>query len=60
MFKTNGMLSSGIVFIRDNAHLHMVAYTLGNFRWEVFDYPPYNSDVAPNNFHLFIYIFCSL
>ena len=37
------MLSSGTVFIRDNARPHTAATTkslLKHFRWEVFDYPP--------------------
>jgi transposase len=55
------MLTSGVVLIHDNAHAHTVACTwapLKHFKWELFDHPPYSSDLAlaPCDYHLFIYL----
>lgn len=53
--KRRGLLSSGIVLIgHDNAHLQNAEVTQNfQFNWEVFDHPPYSTDLAPNVFHLF-------
>ena len=54
--KRRGMLSSGIVFLHDNARPHTAAQTqdlLRKFKWEVFKHPPYSPDLAPSDFHLF-------
>jgi hypothetical protein len=29
---------------------------LEHFNWELFDYPPYSPDLAPNDYHLFTYL----
>lgn len=51
-----GMLSSGIVLIHDNTQPHTAVVPqklLRQFRWEVFNYPAYSPNLAPNDFHLF-------
>jgi len=53
------MLSSGIVLLHDNARPHTAVRTaqlLQQFRWEVFDHPPYNPDLAPNDYYLFMHL----
>ena len=53
------MLSSGIVLLHDNARPHTAAQTaqlLQQFRWEVFDHPPYSPDLAPSDYHLFMHL----
>ena len=48
--KRRGMLSSGIVLLHDNARPRTAARTaqlLQQFRWEVFDHPPYSPDLVP-------------
>jgi transposase len=55
--KRRGMLSAGIVFLHDNARPHTAQRTaslLQEFSWEVFNHPPYNPDLAPSDFHLFL------
>jgi len=57
--KRRGMLSSGIVLLHDNARPHTAAGTaqmLQQFRWEVFDHPPYSPDLAPSDYHLFMHL----
>ena len=57
--KRRGMLSSGIVLLHDNARPHTAARTaqlLQQFRWEVFDHPPYSPDLAPSDYHLFMHL----
>ena len=54
--KRRGILTSGIVLIHDNACPHSAAATqqiLKQFKWDVFDHPPYSPDLAPSDFHLF-------
>ena len=54
--KRRGRLTKGIVLLHDNARPHTAARTstlLSEIGWEVFDHPPYSSDLAPNDFHLF-------
>ena len=54
--KRRGMLSSGIVFLHDNARPHTAHRTvelLEQFKWEIFDHPPYSPDLAPSDYHLF-------
>lgn len=54
--KRRGMLTSGVVLIHDNARPHTAARTRGlleEFRWELFEHPPYSPDLAPCDFHLF-------
>jgi hypothetical protein len=29
---------------------------LEHFDWELFDHSPYSPDIAPNDYHLFIYL----
>jgi hypothetical protein len=51
------MLTYGIAVIHDDARLHAVPRTrtlLNNFNWELFDYTPYRSDLAPSDYHLLI------
>jgi len=57
--KRRGMLSSVIVLLHDNARPYTVARTaqlLQQFRWEVFDHPPYSPDLAPSDYHLFMHL----
>jgi len=44
------------LLFHDNARLHMANRTLellNHFGWEVFDHPPYRSDLALSDYHLF-------
>lgn len=55
--KRRGMLSSGIVFLHDNARPHTARSTvhlIEKFGWDVFDHPPYSPDLAPSDYHLFL------
>jgi histone-lysine N-methyltransferase SETMAR len=57
--KRRGILTSGVVFLHDNAHPHTIVRTralLNNFNWELFDRPPYSLDLAPSDYHLFTYL----
>jgi hypothetical protein len=39
----------------DNAELHAAACTcalLEQFNWEIFEHPPYSSDLAPSDYHV--------
>jgi len=48
-----------VVFHRDNARPHVSVKSLQKlkgFGWDVLNHPPYSSDMAPSDFHLF----CSL
>jgi hypothetical protein len=52
------MLTSGVVLLHDNAHLHTAARTralLEHFNWELSDHP-YSSDLALSDYHLFTYL----
>jgi len=44
--------------IHDNARPHTAAATQNviTFGWEQFDHPPYNPDLAPSDFHLFLHL----
>jgi hypothetical protein len=49
------MLTSGVVL---NARPRRAARTrvlLEHFNWELFDHPPYNPDLVPSDYHMFIY-----
>lgn len=57
--KRRGLLSSGIVFLHDNARPHTATATreiIEKFKWEIFDHPPYSPDLAPSDFHLFMHL----
>ena len=50
------MLAKRIVLLHDNARPHTATRTnalIKLFNWEIFDHPPYSSDLAPSNYHLF-------
>jgi hypothetical protein len=50
------MLTSGVVFLHDNARPHTVAHTralLEHFNWELFGHPPDSLHLAPSDYHLF-------
>lgn len=54
--KRPGLLSKGVFLIHDNARPHSARITqekLTNFRWQVFQHPPYSPDLAPSDYHLF-------
>jgi hypothetical protein len=54
--KRHEMLTSSVVLLQDNVHLHTVARTwalLEHFKWELFDHLPYSPDLAPSSYHLF-------
>jgi len=49
------MLTKGVVLLH-NARPHTPARTnalIKLFNWEIFDYPSYSPDLAPNDYHLF-------
>jgi hypothetical protein len=52
------MLTSSVVLLHDNVHLHTGARTqaLLNHNWELSDHPPNNPDLTPSNYHLFTYL----
>jgi histone-lysine N-methyltransferase SETMAR len=53
------MLTYGVVLLHYNARPHTAALTqalMGHFVWELFHHPPYSPDLAPNDYHLFIYL----
>jgi histone-lysine N-methyltransferase SETMAR len=57
--KRHGILTSGVVLLHDNAHLHTAARTralLKHFNWELFYHPPYTSNLAPSYCLLFSYL----
>jgi histone-lysine N-methyltransferase SETMAR len=57
--KRCGILTTGVVFLRDYVQLHTAARTralLERFSWEFFDHPPYSPDLAPSDYHLFKYL----
>lgn len=56
--KRRGKLSSGIILLHDNARPHTAAKTnekIQDFRWELFDHPPYSPDLAPSDYFLFLH-----
>ncbi|GBM95850.1 hypothetical protein AVEN_31737-1 [Araneus ventricosus] len=53
------LLTSGAVFLYDNALSHSVQRTQGllhQFKRNVFNHPPYNPDLAPSDYHLFTHM----
>ncbi|GFW90291.1 histone-lysine N-methyltransferase SETMAR [Trichonephila clavipes] len=57
--KRRGMLNAGFVFILDNDCPHTVRRTaavLTEFGWKLFDHPPYSSDLAPSDYHVFLHL----
>ncbi|GFW71907.1 mariner Mos1 transposase [Trichonephila clavipes] len=48
--KRRGMLTTGDVLLRHTAAV------LTEFGWELFDHPPYSSDLAPRDFHFFLHL----
>jgi hypothetical protein len=47
------------VLLCGNARLHTAARTralLEHFSWELLDHLPYSPDLAPSDYHLFIYL----
>jgi hypothetical protein len=47
------------VKLHDNVRLHTAAVTqdlIATFGWEQFDHPPYNPDLAPSDFHVFLHL----
>jgi histone-lysine N-methyltransferase SETMAR len=57
--KGNGMLSRGVVILRDNARPHTAATPqdlIVTFGWEQLDHPPYSPDLAPRDFHVFLHL----
>ena len=54
--KRTGMLSDAIILSHVNAILHianLVRDKLQGFGWEALQYPPYNLDLSPCDFHIF-------
>ena len=46
----------GVVFHHDNARPHVSRQTLrklNSLKWDVLTHPPYSSDIAPSDYHLF-------
>jgi hypothetical protein len=53
------MLTSGIVLLHDKTRPNTAARTqalLQHFNCELFDHLPYSPDLAPSEYHLFIYL----
>ncbi|KAL0831014.1 hypothetical protein ABMA28_001900 [Loxostege sticticalis] len=51
-----GKLSSGVLFLHDNAPAHrseVALQAIHSAGFEMLDHPPYSSDLAPSDFHLF-------
>jgi hypothetical protein len=49
--------------LHDNARPHTVAATqdlIATFDWEQFDHSPFNPDLAPSDFHVFLHVKCFL
>jgi transposase len=54
--KRRGLLSEGVALLHDNARPHTAAHTVETLRqlnFEVLKHPPYSSDLAPSDYHLF-------
>jgi hypothetical protein len=50
------MLTKGVVLLRDNAWPHTTARTnalIKLFNWDIFDHPPYSTDLTPSDYHIF-------
>jgi hypothetical protein len=57
--KRRGMLSRCVVMLHVNARTHTAAATqdlIATFGWEQFDHPPYSTDLATNDFHVFLHL----
>jgi histone-lysine N-methyltransferase SETMAR len=53
------MLTYSVVLLHDNVHPHTAARAralLEHFNWQLFDHPPYSSDLASSDCHLFTYL----
>jgi hypothetical protein len=53
------MLTYSGGLLHDNVCPHTAARTralLKHFSWVLFDHPPYRSDLAPSDYHLFTYL----
>jgi hypothetical protein len=53
------MLTSGAVLLHNNTNPHTPVRTravLEHLNWELFDHLPYNTDLAPSDYHLFTYL----
>ncbi len=54
--KRRGRIRRGVILQHDNAPphaAHLTRGTLEEFGWEVLIHPPYSSDLAPSDFHIF-------
>ena len=57
--KRRGILSRGVYLLHDNTRPHSVHITtalLEKFKWDILDHPPYNPDLTPSDFHLFLHL----
>jgi hypothetical protein len=57
--KGHGKLTSRAVLLHDSMRPHTAAFTrapLEHFNWELFDHPTYSPDLAPSDYHLFMYL----
>jgi hypothetical protein len=57
--KRHEILTSSVVLLHDNKHLHTAACTqtvLEHFNWELSDHPPYSPDLGLCDYHLFTYL----
>jgi hypothetical protein len=53
------MLTYSVVLLHDNESLYTAALTRAVFDhlyWVLFDHPPYSTDLAPSDYHLFTYL----
>jgi len=53
------MLSRGVCLLHDSTRPHSAHVTtalLEKLRWDILDHPPYSPDLAPSDFHLFLYL----
>ena len=54
--KRQGLLSSGVLLLHDNAHPHTdihTLHTLVNLGFTMLEHPAYSPDLAPSDYHLF-------
>jgi len=49
------MLTKGVCLLHDNARPHVARQTvvLDQFGWDLVNHPPYSTDLAPCDYHLF-------
>lgn len=53
-----GKLSSGIILLHDNVRPRTASQDqeeIQNFRWELFNHPPYSPDLTPSGYFLFLH-----